>query len=311
MLVCFTLLAAWTGCGGGSPGDTGGERVLYVRAVGAQDGPFPTGDVYVASPDGTGEQRLTTTGDVSFPAWSYDARRIAMTRFADSGQVEVWIMNADGSDPFRLTGDGGLMPAWSPDGGSILFTAPDGGLWVIAADGTGSAKRLRSNAYVGSFSPDGSRIVYTGKVEGPDRLHNEIFTMAADGSDPRQLTFADSDPDYPDANAPSWSPDGATIAFFCGHEGDLPPQELGPYYDAGMQQVCVMNADDGRGRRLLTDCTGCGSDNPGWSPDGTRVFFDRGTTATGSITTRIIDLDGTHEEPFLGVPYGGGRLPWR
>jgi Tol biopolymer transport system component len=293
---------------GGLPGD---ERVVFVRA-GVGQGPFPAGDVYVIRPDGSDEQQLTTTGDAVFATWAYDRQRIAFTRLAASGEPDIWIMGADGSEPVQLTRQGGLMPSWAPDGTRIAYMAPlegaEIGLYTIAPRADATPTLLRADAFFASFSPDGTRIVYTGKVLGADRLHNEIFVMDADGQNPRQLTFADDDPDYPDANASSWSPDGATIAFFCGHEGDLPPAELDPYYHQGKQQVCLIDADGGD-RRVLTACTECGSDNPGWSPDG-RVYFDRGSF-TAPLATRIIDADGANEAPLFDESLGAGRLMWR
>jgi Tol biopolymer transport system component len=310
------LVALAAGCGAHTmdPEASLDERIVFVRAKSQQDGPFPVGDAYSVRSDGSDERQLTSSGDVVFPAWSRHGTEIAFTRIL-AGVPEIWAMRADGSEPRRIV-SGGIVPSWAPDGillytgsGDIFGANGNDGLHTVASDG--SADRLiRKRAAFGSFSPDGIRIVYTSKVDGSDRVHNEIFTMDADGNNPTQLTFAD-DPDYPDANASSWSPDGRTIAFFCGHEGDLPPSQLGPFYEAGMQQVCVMNAD-GTNRHLLTNCIRCGSDNPGWSPDAKRVFFDRGVIGPPArISTFIIDLDGANEHELLDVSYGGGRLPWR
>jgi Tol biopolymer transport system component len=329
--VLLALLAASGACGGSAattpaPTTDGGvddaladdapaapeERIAYiVAASNATPGPLATGDVYTVKPDGTNLTPITTSGDAAFAAWSRDGRRIAYVSLPTRNQPNVWVMDADGTNKSQVTHQGGLMPSWAPDG-TILFmrASIDGGpstegLFAIQADGTGE-RPVRDGAYFGSFSSDGTKIVYTGKVQ-TDRLHNEIFTMNADGSNSTQLTFPDQDANAPDANASSWSPDGKQIAFFCGYEGDLP--NLGPYYDKGYQQVCLMNAD-GSNRHRLTSCTMCGSDNPGWSPDGTRVFFDRGVEGKG-IFTYIIDVDGTNEHQLLPVSYGGGRLPWR
>lgn len=58
------------------------------------------------------------------PAYSPDGQTIAFTRTGTSilNQSELWIMNADGSDPVALTtGHYDWYPAWSPDGRYIAF----------------------------------------------------------------------------------------------------------------------------------------------------------------------------------------------
>jgi TolB protein len=64
----------------------------------------------------------------SAPAWSPDGRRIAFESDANiaggnpEGDLEIWTMNADGSDVRQLTRNAlhDEGPAWSPDGGRYL-----------------------------------------------------------------------------------------------------------------------------------------------------------------------------------------------
>lgn len=80
----------------------------------------------------TGEESRITEGD--FSVWSYalsrDGTRVALTRapsplLNDIQKVEVWVMDADGSDWARLTNDTVPQydPQLSPDNGTVLFTA--------------------------------------------------------------------------------------------------------------------------------------------------------------------------------------------
>ena len=60
-----------------------------------------TGDleIYVMNVDGTGQTRLTSSpGDDQNPSWSPDGRRIAFDSMRD-GNLEVYAMSTDGSDP--------------------------------------------------------------------------------------------------------------------------------------------------------------------------------------------------------------------
>ena len=64
-------------------------------------------------------------------------------------------MNADGSNPQRLTNNGSNegLPTWSPDGKSIAYVSDQGGawaVWVMNVDGSNQRKLFNMNG-----SPDG------------------------------------------------------------------------------------------------------------------------------------------------------------
>ena len=77
--------------------------------------------IYKMDPDGSNEERLTSSishAD-SYPTWSPDGTRIAFvsTRDGNGGpNLEIYVMNADGSEQTRLTNDGAFdeFPSWSP-----------------------------------------------------------------------------------------------------------------------------------------------------------------------------------------------------
>lgn len=60
-----------------------------------------------------------------------------------------------------------------------------------------------NNAYP-AFSPDGSQLIFVSNRSG----RSEVYLALADGSDPEQVTFNESEKFYP-----FWSPDGQTIYF--------------------------------------------------------------------------------------------------
>src|SRR4029453_7681480 len=76
---------------------------------------------------------------VEDPRWSPDGRRLAFFFLRGSGTAgDIWIAEADGSDPQQLThgpGDSQGSPSWSPDGRRIAFDSrgDDGRihLWMI------------------------------------------------------------------------------------------------------------------------------------------------------------------------------------
>ncbi len=221
-------------------------------------------EIYTMNPDGSDVQRLTAHRlPDEEPAWSPNGKKIAYTGSlgADRGVI---VMNADGSQPVKVTSGSFFYPSgspsWSPDGMKIVYQRYDEGsgrtdLHVVNADGTGDAK-LTSTPDIGEFhpawSPDGAKIAFSHFVPPcPNLVCNfEIFVMNRDGSGKTRLTF-DGDQD----TAPDWSPDGTELVW-----GNL----------NGTTEIQVMNADGSDQRSFSPAARGY---QPGWSPDGTQIVW--------------------------------------
>jgi Tol biopolymer transport system component len=92
-------------------------------------------DVFVTNvnPNGTctGTTNLTGNNDNTAaadtrPAWSPGGNKIAFTTDRNPGNVEVYVMNSDGSQPADLAGIPSAddrLEAWSPEGNWIVFTS--------------------------------------------------------------------------------------------------------------------------------------------------------------------------------------------
>lgn len=71
--------------------------------------------------DGRWQKLTNHPGGAYDPAWAPDGSKIAYV-VRDGNQHDLWLMEADGSNPVRLTGTGGnRAPTWSPDGQYLAF----------------------------------------------------------------------------------------------------------------------------------------------------------------------------------------------
>lgn len=126
-----------------------------------------------------------------------------------------------------------------------------------------------------SWSPDRSQIAF---LSGEGAPANDLWVMNADGTGRRQLPTGVI-PDLGTVRDPAWSPADSRIAFVL----DMPGGDGIRTIDSQTGEVVTYTSDP-RDR------------HPTWSPDGTRMVFERG----GDLYI-INDLDGTSStvEPLL------------
>jgi Tol biopolymer transport system component len=108
------------------------------------------------------------------------------------------------------------------------------------------------------------------------RTHN-IFTMSADGSHIRQLTFLKAKQGA--ALDESWSPDGTGLVYEQRNS------------DGSVRQIFEMNAD-GSGQHQLFSDPSFAEFNPSFSPDGSRVIFSRCRPDSEACAVYSVKADG-------------------
>ncbi len=130
------------------------------------------------------------------PYWSPDGSQIAFVT-TQKGPVQIWTMNADGSNPqlFSRSGDAiNSHPIWSPDGTVILFTqvSNTGRIPSIVAASYNDGEYSEYKYVLGpvpireaKYSPDGLWLVFESWPEGSN---HDIYIMSSSGAGRTRLT---------------------------------------------------------------------------------------------------------------------------
>ena len=219
-----------------------------------------------------------------------------------NGNSEIYVMNADGSNPINLTNHlaGDSQPSWSPDGKKIAFQSardetqprpaisiPSSEIYVMNADGANPINLTNHPAHGDflSWSPDGRNIAFQSERKGDES--SEIYVMNANGANPINLTN-----DLASDSSPSWSPDGAKIAF-SSNRGDN-------------DEIYVMDADGSNSVRLTN--SSALDFAPSWSPDGAKIAFS--SNRDGNFEIYVMNADGANPVKLTNHPARDFRPSW-
>lgn len=242
--------------------------------------------------------------DQGEPFFSPDGKKVVYETVV-AGRQQVFIMNADGSEPTQVTHDAVThdSPSWSPDGNWIAFVSDDGKhevICIVKPDGTSQEcltdpqhKFIHPN-----WSPDSSKLIFCSDddLQPPKKNASEIYTLDLKTRKLTQIIAGGTN------TYPVWSPDGKKIAFrkilgemnsevFVADSDGSNQRNLTnhPAFDGwpswspdGKQlvfasnrranyQIFVMNAD-GSDVRLVANTDGRATE-PRWSPDGNKIYF--------------------------------------
>jgi len=228
-----------------------------------------------------------------------------------TGNYEIYMMNADGSNITRLTYTSANeeSPRFSRDGSKIVFVR-NGDIYVMNANGSNVTRLTYTSALEADpcFSPDGSKIVFTSNRTG----NWELYIMNADGTNQTQLYSQG------DAKCPCFSSDGVKILFqglnwyaqwdiytidvsgsYLIRITNNPADDRRPCFSPddtkiaftsnrdGNNEIYIMNRNGSNQTRLTYDSED--DDYPCFSPDGTKIAFVR----YGEIY--VMNIDGSNQ----------------
>ena len=161
-----------------------GKRLVFTSL---KDGDL---DIYTMNVDGSDVRKLTSqVGYDGGPWWSPDGKQIVYRayhptdptelkdykdllaqRIVRPSKMELWLMNADGTNQRQITRLGGANfgPSWTPDGKRIIFSSnyknlrSNFDLYTVALDGTELTQITTDKGFDGfpMFSPDGKKLIW-------------------------------------------------------------------------------------------------------------------------------------------------------
>jgi TolB protein len=162
-------------------------------------------EIYVCDSDGSHLQRLTFAAGVSTsPVWNPKTGKQIVFVSDRAGDPVLYLANSDGTNVQRLDmPDMGYVvdPSWSPNGQLLAFSwrRPSGNFDIYVMDIVSrqlvELTRDEGRNERPSWAPDGRHLVFESTRTGK----REIWSMLADGSRPRQLTYEGLN------ESPSWS----------------------------------------------------------------------------------------------------------
>ena len=201
-------------------------------------------------------------------AWTPDGQIVYASNAG--GLYDLWIVNADGSAPRRITesaGESNIFPSVSPDGRFVVFSSDRSGennIWRVDIDGRNAVQLTHGkDEYHTSFSRDGRWVIY----ESAAATTSNVWKVSIDGGEPVRLT------DH-SAGHPVTSSDGALIAYIYFDEHAESPWRLG-----------VMPFNGGAAIRSFPQPFRCFD----WSPAGDALTYIVGTNTVSNLWNQPLD----------------------
>lgn len=199
--------------------------------------------------------------------FSPDGTMIAFSDKTATGESCIHTIPVGGGKATRITPDvPSYWHGWSPDGGTLAYTARRNGQYdIFTCPAAGGDETRLSHGFDHAdgpdYSADGQWIWFNGERDGAV----DLWRVPADGGDARRMTEDDRVNWFPHP-----SPCGAHVLYLSYPAGTaFHPRDLDV-------QLCLMPSDGGASQVLLNIFGGQGSINvPCWAPGGGRFAFMR------------------------------------
>jgi eukaryotic-like serine/threonine-protein kinase len=204
-------------------------------------------------------------------AWTPDGK-IVYTSLA-AGNLDLWIMNADGTNQKQLTTDPreDSAPVVSHDGRYIVFNSMRGPLpsvWRMNIDGSNVKQLTDKEDYLLGITADSKSIFFTSWRT----TKMSLWRMAMDGGEPVQISNLF-------ISGASISPDGKWMA--CRYRNEEPNS---------LAKVIILPVEGGTPTKSFDMPDTIVSNSPGWFPDGKSLIVR--DNRTGTLNLWSLPLDG-------------------
>ena len=242
------------------------------------------------------------------PAFAPDGRLLAFslrnaTEYAAPAvsPPRLWLLDMASGETAQVLADGqrlGFEPRWSADASWLSYVAPDpGGVGAFQLE-TGAELFFPSTTGEGGvWHPQRPEFLMTEMAQEDERYVTHLWLVNAETGARTDLSARHEFP--VEDNQPSWSPDGAWIAF---RRKEL----TGPRASLS-KQLWLMRADGSDARPLTAD-PAFDHGPMAWSPDGRFVLFHKFPLRGEDITIAVWMMDVAGGEQWQIAP--GQRPLW-